>query len=803
MSSRARVVIIGGGMLGIGTLYHLVENGWTDVVLVEKGELTSGSTWHAAGLVPNYIGNLTYARIHQEGVKRFKTLEAETGQPSGWHGCGSVRLAVKPEDVDWFHHVRNVLEQAGVECNIIPPDEIARLHPLLDLEGVLMGAHTPGDGWVDPTTAANALASLARAKGGTILRHNRVLSIERRGDEWTVRTEQGDVEAEHVVNAAGSFADQVGAMVGLRLPIVNMVHQYIVTEALDAVRALDFEPPVVRDPNASCYYRRELDGLIIGPYETSGSQAWALEGVPWSFDFELLPPDIERLEPSLEKVMKRIPAFAEAGIKKVVNGPITHTPDGGLMVGPAPGLRNFWLCTGASIGITQGPGAGKYLAQWMTTGQPEYTGWPIDPRRFGPFAPGQYAVDKARDEYHHMYATPFPHEQRMPGRPVRTATTYPRLTAKGAQFEEAFGLERAQWFSPDRQPEILGFRRTNAHAAVGAECQAVASAAGVMDVSAFTKFEVAGGDAAAFLDRLTANRLPAAGGGVRLVHMLTDQGGIEVEATLTRLESNSFYFLSASVARLHDHDWLTSHLRPGEDVRIADLTEEVGVLTLNGPRSRDILSKLTGAPLTAPDFRWMTARQIEVAGVPARALRVSYVGELGWELHAPLDRLVEIYDALFDAGAVHGLVDFGSYAMDSMRMEKAYKAWGSELTTELTMYESAMGPFVDFDKDFIGRRATLERRDDPRWSTVYLQVDADDAEPLGADSVYSGGTHVGMITSAAFGHRVGRSLAFAVVRPSFSVVGTELEVNIVGRLRPARVLAGDAVYDPGAERIRA
>jgi dimethylglycine dehydrogenase len=285
--------------------------------------------------------------------------------------------------------------------------------------------------------------------------------------------------------------------------------------------------------------------------------------------------------------------------------------------------------------------------------------------------------------------------------------------------------------------------------------------------------------------------------------MLTDQGGIEVEATLTRLESDSFYFLSASVARLHDHDWLTSHLRPGEDVRIADLTEEVGVLTLNGPRSRDILSKLTGAPLTAPDFRWMTARQIEVAGVPARALRVSYVGELGWELHAPLDRLVEIYDALFDAGAVHGLVDFGSYAMDSMRMEKAYKAWGSELTTELTMYESAMGPFVDFDKDFIGRRATLERRDDPRWSTVYLQVDADDAEPLGADSVYSGGTHVGMITSAAFGHRVGRSLAFAVVRPSFSVVGTELEVNIVGRLRPARVLAGDAVYDPGAERIRA
>jgi dimethylglycine dehydrogenase len=794
---RARVVIVGGGMLGIGALYHLIDEGWTDVVLVEKGELTSGSTWHAAGLTPNYIGSLTSARIHQRAVDLYGRIEAETGHPSGFHRCGSIRLALTQDDVDWFHHVRNVLELAGVECHLIPPPEIAERHPLLDLEGVLLGAHTPNDGWIDPSTIAATLATVAKERGGTILRHNRVLAIEPRRERWLVHTEQGEIETEHVVNAAGSFAVQVGRMVGLELPIVNMAHQYLVTEAIPEVAALGFEPPVVRDPWASCYYRRELDGLVIGPYETSGSQAWGLEGIPWTMDFELLPPDLDRLEEALARVARRIPAFADAGIKKVVNGPITHTPDGGLLIGPAPGLRNFWLCCGAAIGITQGPGSGRYLAQWMTRGQPEFTGLPIDGRRFGAHAVGSYIVEKARDEYHHMYATPMPNEQRPPGRPVRTTPVYPRLVAKGARFAEAYGCERAQWFSVDGEPERLSFRRNNTFQPVGNECRSVAAGAGIMDASPFAKFRVTGRDAPAFLDRLVANRLPAVGG-IRLCHMLTDQGGVECEATVTRLDDTDFYLAAASVARLHDLDWLDSHVGQGEDVTVADITEDHGVLVVAGPSSRDLLQPLTPCSLAGDDFRWMTARPIEVAGVKVWGLRVSYVGELGWELHAPMDALADIYDAI---GAA---VDFGSYAMDSMRMEKAYRAWGAELTTELSMYESGMGAFVDPSKDFIGKAATQARRGGGAdWATVYLDVDADDAEPQPNDTVYHDGRLVGLVTSAAYGHRVGRSLGFAVVEPPAAGPGTVLEVDVVGRRRAATVLEDRAVYDPEARRVRA
>jgi dimethylglycine dehydrogenase len=612
-----------------------------------------------------------------------------------------------------------------------------------------------------------------------------------------------DIETEHVVNAAGSSAAAVGEMVGLRLPIVNMIHQYLVTEAIPEVRALGFEPPVIRDPEASCYYRRELDGLIIGPYETAESELWGIDGEPWTFDFTLLAPDTERLETSLAKVMKRIPVFATAGIKKVVNGPITHTPDGGLLVGPAPGLPNFWLCCGASIGITQGPGAGRYLAEWMTRGQPEYTGWPIDGRRFGSFAAGAYAVEKARDEYHHMYATPLPNEQRMPGRPVRTTPVYERLREKGAQFAEVHGLERAQWFSPDGEPERLSFRRTNAHDHVGKECRSVAAAAGIMDASAFSKFEVRGSDATSFLDRLSANHIPSAPGGIRLVHMLTNLGGIEVEATVTRVDETTLYLVSASTARVHDLDWLTAHIAPGEDVGVTDVTEERGVLVLNGPMARGILWPLTDAPLESADFGWLTAADIEVAGVALRALRVSYTGELGFELHAPMDRLDQLYDALFESGGDGGVIDFGSYAMDSMRMEKAYRAWGAELTTEVTMFEAGLGRFVDLDKEFIGKKATLARRSTgAAWAVVYLQIDAVDAEPIPSDTIYDEGRLVGLITSTAFGHRVGRSLGFGVIEPGSAIPGTTLEVSVAGQHRGALVLTDRAVYDPGGERMR-
>ena len=804
MKSHARVVVIGGGVMGVALLYHLTKEGWSDVVLVEKGELTSGSTWHAAGLIPHFIGSLNMAKVHHYGCQLYQRLEAETGQATGWHGCGAIRLATNHDEVDWFHYVQGVLACVGVECHLIGPAEIAKLHPLLNTEGVVLGAYTPGDGHTDPASGTAAMAAGARAGGAEIYRRNRVVDIGRRADgAWEVTTEHGAIVAEHVVNAAGGFAPRIGAMVGLKVPIVNLVHQYLVTDNVAALAGLEREPPVVRDPRASCYYRQEQQGLIVGPYETEGAQAWALEGIAWSFDTELLPPDIDRLTPWLELAAKRIPAFASAGIKRVVSGPITHTPDGGFLIGPAAGLRNFWMCCGAGIGITQGPGAGKYLAQWMVHGQTEINVREMDARRFGDWAIGAYGEAKALDEYHHMYQVHFPGEFREAGRPLKKTPIYGTLAARGARFAETFGWERPQWFAAEGAEERYGFRRTNAFMGVAEECKAVRERVGVLDLSAFAKFDVSGRDAAAFLERLIANRVPRRDGRIALAHALTELGGIECEFTVTRLAEDRYYILSAAVARLHDRDWLVQHAGEAEDVTVRDVTEDYTVLVVAGPRSRQVLATLTGADLGNEAFPWLSAREIEVAGVPTRALRISYVGELGWELHHPPGRMESLYDAVVAAGAEHGIADFGLYAMNALRLEKAYKAWGEELTTEITPLEAGLDRFVKRDRSFIGKDAVAGLAGKGiDTCLVYLAVEAEDADAHGNEPVYAGGRIVGLTTSGAYGHAVRQSIAFAYVEPDSAAPGAALEIEILGHRRRARVL-GEALYDPQNARLRA
>lgn len=805
MKNTARVVIIGGGMMGVGLAYHLTKEGWPDVVLLEKGELTSGSTWHAAGLIPHFIGNLNMAKVHLHGTELYKVLEQETGQATGWHGCGSVRLATNKDEVDWFHQVKGMLDYVGAECHLIGPNEIKNLHPLLDLDGVILGAYTPGDGHTDPASTTNSLAMGARNGGATIVRHNRVLDVKQRpGGEWEVFTEQGNIVAEHVVNAAGCFAEQVGAMLGIDVPIVNMVHHYLVTENLPAVKALDREPPVIRDPRASCYYRQEQQGLVIGPYEMQGAVAWGLDGIDWGFDMELLPPELDRLGTSLEFTMQRIPAIADAGIKRVVCGPITHTPDGNFLLGPAEGLVNYWMCCGASIGITQGAGAGKYLAQWMVHGQTEINMAGFDPRRYGKWALGQYLLDKSIDEYQQMYQVRFPGEHREAGRPVKTTPVHGKLAAAGGQFADVFGWERAQWFAPAGEHERHSFRRSNSFAAVARECQAVRERVGMLDLSSFSKYDVSGPDAEAFLHRLNANRIPRRPGGIVLSHMLTELGGIECEATITRLGADRFYLLSAATAELHDLDWLRQHMGKGEVVRVDNVTHEYGVLVLTGPRSRETLAKLTGESLSNDAFPWLCGKAIEVAGVPVRALRISYVGELGWELHHPIAAMEKLYDAIMSAGEEFGIANFGTYAVNALRMEKAYKAWGAELTTEITLIEADMERFVDFDKaGFIGRDATLSRKgQELATRLVYLSVDSDDADPAGNEPVLDGNRIIGITTSGAYGFTVGKSLAFAYVEPAYAAPGSEFHIRILGTDRRATVLAEPA-YDPKNERLRA
>ena len=815
MRNDAQCVIIGGGAMGVGLLYHLAHEGWTDTLLIEKGELTSGSTWHAAGLVPNFIGSLNMAKVHAYGIDLYKALEAETGMSTGWHGCGAIRLAVTEDQADWYRYVQGVLGSLGVESHLISPDEVRQRVPLMgSTDDIILGFWTPNDGWSDPTGSTNAMAVGARQLGAEIARHTLVTAVDQLPDErWKVTTDKGEITCDHVVNAAGHYSPQLGAMSGIDVPIVSMIHQYLITESLPEMAAQDVEMPVIRDPRSSCYYRREIDSLLIGPYETRNSITYGLDGIDWNLHFHLTPPDLEQLAPWLEISAERFPIFAEAGIKQVVSGPITHTPDGGYLMGPAPGVRNYWMCAGASIGITQGPGAGKFLAQWMVHGQTEINVREMDPRRFGPWSDVDYTIAKSVDEYHEMYQVRMPGEYRSAGRPLKRTPIAERLDALGAQWQDVWGWERPRYYG---EPEDYSWRRSNAHDIVAAECTGVRERVGIADLTAFAKFEVTGTDAAALLGRLSANRLPTRDGGTRLVHMLTDLGGIECEMTVTRLADDRFYLNSAIAGTTHDHDWLVQHVLPGEDVSVADCTDGTAILAVTGPRARDVLTACTDADLSCDAFPWLTAREIHVAGVPVTAMRVSYVGELGWELHHPIDRMPDLYDALVAAGEPHGMVHFGSYAMNAMRIEKAYKAWGGELTTEITPIEAGLDRFVDLDtpgRDFIGRDATLVRRDAAGTDLtgldmvlVYCEVDATDSDCRGNEPTYDpagdGSGAMGITTGGAWGHTVGKSLAFAYVDPAFREPGSTFEIALFGGRHTATVLA-EAAHDPSNERLRA
>ena len=804
MKTHARVVIVGGGIFGTSLLYSLTREGWSDVVLCEKAELTSGSTWHAAAQCPNFTGSFNYAKIHEESIKVYNRLEAETGLSAGFRDCGGIRLAITEEEVDWFKYVKGISRNVGFEMEIIGPDEIAQYHPFLNTDGVLAGAYTPNDGHLDPSGATQALARGARDAGAEIYRRNRVVDINQLpSGEWEVVTEKGNIICEHVVNAAGCYGPQVGAMVGLKVPYVNMVHCYVVTENVPEIEALDFELPVIRDPYSSNYLRQEGKGILIGAYETTDAQAVWLDGADWDLENPLLDPDFDRISENLERGAERFPQFAEVGIKRIICGAITHTPDSSFLGGPAPGLKNFWQFCGTSIGISQGGGAGKFLAQWMVHGQSELNPREFEPRRYGDWAAGDYALETSIEDYEMMYAPGIPGEERMAGRPVKTNGLYKRQKAKGAVHTVAFGWERPKWYSPNGEQEILSFRRNNTFEAVANECKAVRERVGVIDLTSFSKYEVTGSDAAAFLDRLCANRIPKIDGGIGLTHMLTEDGCIESEVTITRLNENRFYVLSSIVAQIHDFDWMTHHKMDGEDVTITDVTDQTGMLLVTGPRSRDLLSKITDADLSNDAFRWLRGKEITVGGIDCIALRVSYAGELGWELHHPIGDIEQLYDAVWAAGEEFGVADFGAYALNSLRLEKAYTGWGSELTTEITMIEADMERFVRFEKEFIGKTAVEARKQQGHTTQcVYMSVDATDADCFGNEPVMVDGKAVGVVTSGGFGHAVGKSLAFAYVDAAHATPGTPLTVEILGEAHNAMVLNAPA-YDPENNQLRA
>lgn len=805
MKTHARVVIVGGGVMGVGLLYHLCEEGWTDVVLVEKGELTSGSTWHAAGQCPHFNGSLNLTKIHVYGTELYPKLEALTGEAVSWHGCGGIRLAMSDDEVHWFKYVHGISRIAGYEAHLISPNEIRQHHPYLETFGVNLAFLTMHDGHVAPADVTNAMAAGARRKGATIYRRCRVTDIRHLpSGEWDVVTEQGSIRCEHVVNAAGSYADVVASWTGHVVPIANMLHHYVITEPLRELIELEKELPVVRDPYAHCYLREETNGILVGPYETQGAHVcWDGKPPSWDFESELVTPELDRLMPWLEKATERLPLFGKAGLKSVVSGAITHTPDSNFLLGPAHGPRGYWMANGASIGICQGGGAGKYLAQWMVHGAAEINMREFDPRRFGAWAAGAHTVETSIEDYEHMYYCYRPGEQLDAGRPVRTSSVYPKLMALGAQFQQVMGWERPRWFDPTGKGEDYSFRRSNWFEPVREECMAVRERVGLMDLSTFAKYDVHGTHAAALLDRLCANRIPRRDAGIVLGHLLTEGGFIESEMTITRLADDQFYVLSAAVAQHHDMDQLVNGITPGEDVTVTDVTEDFGCLVLAGPRARDVLGGLTDTDLSNASFPWLTGKVISLAGVPGvRALRVNYVGELGWELHCPMADMPTVFDALIEAGRQHGLKLFGSYAMNSLRMEKAYRAWGGDITNEVTMIEADMERFVHLEKEFVGRLATLgSKQQGPRILLAYMEVEAADSDCRGNEPIYRGDRLVGLTTGGAYGFTVGKSLTFAYLEPALVEIGAEFDILMLGDRRKARVIPQPA-YDPENRRLK-
>lgn len=793
--------------MGCSLLYHLAEEGWTDCLLVEKGDLTSGSTWHAAGQCPSFIADYNMAKIHDYGVRLYPRLEELTGQYVSWHGSGGIRFALKPAEVEWFHHVASVGKLIGFHCEVIDVAKIRQLNPFVNTDGVLAGAWTTEDGHVDPAGCCNALAKGARRMGASIATRNRVLDINQRpSGEWEVVTEQGTVTCEMVVNAAGCYARQVSQMAGTDIPITNMKHTYLVTDTFPAFLERDEEMPVMRDPYPSAYYRQEQKSGLIGIYETKDSkECWThRDGWPqWESEHELFEADLDHLSPYVERVLERMPGWRDLGIKRVVCGAIPHTPDANPYLGPAAGLRNYWHCNGASIGIAAGAGCGKYLAQWMIHGDAEINMAGVDPRRFGKYAPGEYTKAKSHQDYEHMYALHLPGEERPAARRTRITPLYDRLLELGCVYTEANGWERPKWFSLDGREEEPGFRHNNVFEVVAAECKAVRERVGVLELSSFAKYEVTGTHAGQMLNRITANRLPRRDGGIALTHYLSELGRIEGESTITRLAENHYYILSAAVAEDRDLDHLTQGIAPGEDVRIENVTDDWAVLVLAGPRSRDVLSGLTDADLGNDSFKWLTARLIDVAGVPVRALRVNYVGELGWELHCPMNHLPRLYDAVWSAGQAHGIANFGAYAVNSLRMEKAYKAWGAELTNEITLVEAGMERFFAAGKgDFTGRAATLKVKEEGiATGLVYVEVEPGDSDVHGGEPVFDGERVIGVTTSGAYGHSTGRSLGFAYVEPQYADAGRHLDLELLGKRRRATVLTEPA-WDPASKRMR-
>ena len=834
MKSTARAVVIGGGVVGVSTLYHLAKLGWADVVLLERKELTSGSTWHAAGLLPLFNLSYSVGKLHQYSVGLYPSLEAETELNVGFSQVSNIRLAITPDRMDEYRYYAGIAQTIGVDVNFLTADQVRELWPLCQTEGIIGAIRHPADGYIQPADLTQALARGARQRGATIERNTTVTGITQLpSGEWLVSTEQGEITCEHVVSCSGNFARQTGAMVGLDIPVIPVEHQYIVTEQHPAIMERKRqglpEMGVLRESDASWYMREEAGGLLLGPYEV-GAPACYIDGPAAQSEYELFPDALERLEPYILAAMARVPAFGEVGIKKVYNGAIAYTPDGSPIVGPAWGLKNFWLNEGHSFGVTAAGGAGWQLAHWIVDGEPTIDMMGVDPRRFGNYAGRGYLIEKNEEAYAKVFTVHYPDEEREAARGLRRSPCYDRMKDLGAVFGSVVGWERPNWFAPvgyelgeaeldkpdvllkHNHPVALGepvrekwsFRRSNYFEHVGNECRHVHENVGIQDMSAFAKCEVSGPGAEGWLDGLLTNAVPKKVGRVTLSYLLTAKGGVRAEFTVYKAAPQRYYLVSAGAYERHDHDYLRKALPRDGSVMFERLTTAMGVLVLAGPRSRDVLAKLTDADLSNAAFPWLTGKRISLGAAQVDALRVNFVGELGWEVHHPIEMQTYIFDKLMEAGAEFGIKPFGIRAMTSMALEKSYKLIPRELSIEYAAYESGLDRFISLKKPcFYAKGALLGWRDKGLANRlVTMEVhDVTDADARGSEPIFLGEELVGRVTSGGYGWRCGKSLALAMVRPDLGDPLTELDITILGVRHKAMVIA-DSPFDPDNTALR-
>ena len=835
MKTQARAVVIGGGVVGVSTLYHLAKKGWSDSVLVERKELTSGSTWHAAGLLPLFNVSYSVGQIHKYSVRLYNELEADSGLNAGFSNVTNIRLARTQDRWDEYMYYAGVAETIGVPVKLLTPEQVKEIWPLCETDGLLGAIQHPDDGYIQPADLTQALAKGARDRGATIYRNTAVTAIERDGDGWIVKTDKGDIACEHVISASGNFARRTGAMVGLNVPVIPVEHQYIVTEPHPEIVARKKqglpEMGVLRESDSSWYMREENGGLILGPYE-KGAPCCYMDGPTDDSEYELFQEDLDRLMPHIESAVERVPAFAEVGIKKVYNGAIAYTPDGSPIIGPAPGLKNFWLNEGHSFGVTAAGGAGWQLAEWIVDGEPTIDMMGVDPRRFGPYATEGYLKEKNEEAYAAVFTVHYPDEERPAARPLKLSPCYSRMKDLGAVFGSVYGWERPNWFAPEgyhlsdedlAKDDVLmnenhapandqgliqekwSFRRSNYFEHVGNEVKNVHENVGLLDMSAFAKMEVSGPGAREWLDGVFANRIPKKRGRIALCHQLTETGGVRSEFTVYEWKPGRFYLVSAGAYEAHDHDVLEKLLPDDGSVILTPITQLYGVLVLAGPKARDVLQKLTRTDLSNENFSWLSGKEISVGTATAHALRVNFVGELGWELHHPIEQQNAIFDLLMEAGAEFGIKPFGIRAMTAMAIEKSYRLIPRELSIEYSAWESGLDRFVHPNKgDFIGRDALVRQREDGLgWNFVTLEVHGvTDADARGSEPIYKDGALIGRATHGGYGWRVGKSLVLAMVKPEHSSAGHELEIKILGDLFKATVI-GESPFDPENVALRA